>query len=116
MSQFLVCVQEVVVQVVEGVDLYVVYIEGQYGGQVGQYFFGCFVCEGDGYYVVGVDLVGLQQLGDVCCQYVGFVGVSVGEDQGWFGGCGDGGQLFGVEVFEEGIVVSSVVGLMWWIY
>ena len=73
----------------------------QHRVEPGQHLLRRLVGEGHGEHAAGRELAGLDQPGDAGGEDAGLAGAGAGEDQGRLGRQGDGGELFGVQAFEQ---------------
>ena len=76
---------------------------GEHRVEPRQHLLGGLVGEGHRQHAAGRELAGLDQPGDARGQHAGLARAGAGEDQRRLGRQGDGGELLGIEAFEQAI-------------
>ena len=93
--------QEPVAQAVEGADPHAAHGDREHRVEPRQHLLGGLVGEGHRQHAAGRELAGLDQPGDARRQHARLARAGAGEDQRRLGRQRDGGELFGVEAFEQ---------------
>ena len=93
--------QEAVAQAVEGADPHAAHRNREHRVEPRQHLLGGLVGEGHGQHAAGRELAGLDQPGDPRGQDAGLARAGAGEDERRLGRQGDGGELLGIEAFEQ---------------
>jgi hypothetical protein len=110
--------QEAVAKAVEGADPHAAHRDRQHRVEPDQHLLGRLVGEGDGEDATRRELAGLDQPGDAGRQDAGLARAGAGEDERGLGRQRDGGELLGIEAFQQarravdnrGVVHLSILG------